>query len=207
MKGLLLKDWYSIKSYMRIFLWLSAVFILAPIAMEGNTFLIYYPCLFPGMMTISLIAYEEKEHWDAYAMTLPYTRKQAVSAKYLVSLLSSSVIFISIFLVQLSIMLYNHRIDLSFLGTLLCALIPVALIPPSFLIPFVYRFGSEKARMAYYVVLAIGCTVIGLMGGFSGEGLSTLEKLDFGVWLPLGTIVLFVLSWRLSIHLYSKRAF
>ncbi len=207
MKGLLLKDWYSIKSYMRIFLWLSAVFILAPIAMEGNTFLIYYPCLFPGMMTISLIAYEEKEHWDAYAMTLPYTRKQVVSAKYLVSLLSSSMILAGIVLVQFGIMLYNHRVDLAFLGTLLCALIPVALIPPSCLIPFVYRFGSEKARMAYYVVLAIGCTVIGLMGGFSGEGLSTLGMLNLEAWLPLGTLVLFYLSWRLSIHFYSKHSF
>ncbi len=207
MKGLLLKDWYAAKSYLYAFLWLSGLFVLAPVVIEGNMFFLIYPCLLPGMMTSSLIAYEEKEHWDAYAMTLPYTRCQMVSAKYIITLLANGAILAGILLVQTGLMLSRSAFCAASLWTLSFILVPISLIPPALLFPFVYKFGSEKSRLAYYAVLGVGCAVIGLLDGFFGKEPSLPDRFQTGLWLPLISLVLFILSWRLSVRLYEKRTF
>ena len=86
MKGLLLKDWYMMKQYCRAYLIIATVFIAMSLFSNGNMFFIFYPCLLCGMIPVNLLGYDERSHWMQYSGTLPYTKTQLVSAKYLIGL-------------------------------------------------------------------------------------------------------------------------
>ncbi|MDE6088998.1 MAG: ABC-2 transporter permease, partial [Oscillospiraceae bacterium] len=73
MKGLLLKDLYMMKSYLKAYLFLIPVFWILGSFSEDSLFLTVYSCLLTAMIPISLQTYDEKEHWSCYSCTLPYS--------------------------------------------------------------------------------------------------------------------------------------
>lgn len=88
MKGLLLKDWYMMKKYCRSYFLIAAVFIAVSLFGNDNLFFIFYPCLLCGMIPVNLLGYDERSRWMQYSGTMPYTKAQIVSAKYLIGLLA-----------------------------------------------------------------------------------------------------------------------
>ena len=88
MKGLLLKDWYMMKKYCRMYIFIAAVFIAVSLVNNGNMFFVFYPCLLCGMIPVNLLGYDERSRWMQYSGTMPYTKTQIVSGKYLVGLLA-----------------------------------------------------------------------------------------------------------------------
>ena len=79
MKGLLLKDFYMLIYYGKVFLLLMLVFLVAGTAIEQNTVFLFFPCLFAGILPMTLQAYDERSGWCHFSGTLPYTRAQLVS--------------------------------------------------------------------------------------------------------------------------------
>ena len=100
MKGLLLKDWYMMKMYMRTYLAMLVIFIGVSVTNTDNLFFIFYPCMLCGMIPTSLLAYDERGKWDVYADTMPCPRRQVVSAKYLLGAMLLAVVLILTGLVQ-----------------------------------------------------------------------------------------------------------
>ena len=49
MKGLLLKDYYTAKNYLRSLFWVAFVFIAASF-FNDYVFFLYYPCVFPSAL-------------------------------------------------------------------------------------------------------------------------------------------------------------
>ena len=93
MKGLLLKDFYMAAKYCRAFLLLVIVFLAVSIWGDENVFFVIYPVLIAGMIPVTLYSYDEREKWTLYSGTLPYTRTQFVSSKYLVGLFFETAVF------------------------------------------------------------------------------------------------------------------
>ncbi len=91
MKGLLVKDLYMSKTYCRVYLLIAAAFLalyaFSSVNGHENLFFLLYPTVLAGMVPINLIAYESQCKWEQFAGTLPYTRAQLVSAKYLIGLM------------------------------------------------------------------------------------------------------------------------
>ena len=85
MKGLLLKDFYMLKN-LKAFILFMAIFLFVSTFSEENMFMLFYPCVLSGIIPVSLLGYDERSKWDKYSLTLPYTRAQIVSAKYLMGL-------------------------------------------------------------------------------------------------------------------------
>lgn len=90
MKGLLLKDWYMIKKHCRLYLLLAAVFLVISWFDNASLFYVIYPCLTCGMITVSLMGFDERSGWVRYSGALPYTKAQLVSAKFIVGLLATA---------------------------------------------------------------------------------------------------------------------
>ena len=86
MKGLFLKDWYMMKKYCRAYIVIAAVFIAVSVVSDDNMFFVFYPCMLCGMIPVNLLGYDERSHWVQYSGSLPYTKTQIVSAKYLIGL-------------------------------------------------------------------------------------------------------------------------
>lgn len=202
MKGLLLKDTYMTVRLCRMFLLLDVVFLGVWMFGNGDLFFLTYPCLLTTMVPMTLISYDEREKWDVFAATLPYSRAQIVSCKYLIGL-CLSVLILAVAAVG-QIFRRTPGGTAEFL-TMLPVLMSACLLAPAVLYPFVFRFGAEKGRVVYYVVIAVVCGGSVVLQNM--EVASLLGSLSVGS-LPAGVLIaaaVYAVSWLLSIRLYAKR--
>ena len=88
MSGLLKKDFYMACKYCRSYLLIVVVFLAVSLFGNDNAFMVFYPCLLAGMVPVNLLAYDENSKWHIYSGSLPCTRGQLVSVKYLVGLIT-----------------------------------------------------------------------------------------------------------------------
>lgn len=208
MKGLLRKDIYMAAKYYRAVFGMVAVFLLLMIFVDGSLLFLTYPVLLSGMLPVTLLSYDTHFKWEQYSGTLPYTRAQLVSAKYLMGLIFSGGVLLVCLVVLALRQIQGGGFDLdAFLAAgLLCFVLGVA--APAFLLPLAFKFGPEKGRLLFIVLIASLCgagVALGQADFLSGLaiGNSTLVALAVvGV-----TLVLYLLSWRLSIHFYQKKEF
>lgn len=208
MKGLLLKDWYAIKSYCRANIFIIVTFSIAGGIMEGNFFYTYYPCIFAGMIAMNLLAYEEKEKWEQYAATLPYTKAQMVSSKYIVSLCFGVVTILLNIITQLICMIFLNTFAFERLLSMLLVFIPLAVGPAAFLLPFIYKFGVNKGRIAYFIVLGVFFGAIAMLASSQTIGLLdkvSVPQMSVCIIVFAVSLAVYAFSWALSIHFYKNR--
>lgn len=201
MKGLLLKEFYVASRTCRSILFVVVVFFALSFFGNDSQFFVLYPLLMVSLIPVTLLSYDERDGWDKYSCALPCTRAQLVSAKYLIGLVFGGVVFLLAELLLAVRLFLNGAFDTGAFLSLSSALLLLGLLGPSLLMPFVFQFGSEKGRMAYYFVIALIFAVVGVLAG-----LGFYVYLEGFSWLVIAAVVLLYLgSWRLSIRLYEKR--
>ncbi len=206
MKGLLLKDWYMMKKYCRYYLFVSIGFIILSMMSSGNMFFVFYPCLLCGMIPVNLLGYDERSRWTEYFGTLPYTKTQIVSAKYLIGLFTQIAMLIVTGIAQALRMSINNTFQLKEYVVLMMLLLIIASITSSICLPFMFKWGVEKGRIAYYFMIGIVCAGSIISSSLLFKEMQTEIKLN-GI-LPIICLVgigIYALSWYLSIVFYKKR--
>lgn len=213
MKALLLADFYQAKKYCRGLLLMMVVFgAITVIANRGedlNLFFAVYAMLLAGIISMNLLAYDEQSRWNIFAQTMPCTRRQQVSEKYLVSLICAAamwLVFAVVFAVSAILgytSLENALIAISVMPAL-------GLLPAAILLPVVFRYGVTKGRVVYILVIVAVAGGGGALGAvFGGEFVPpALPSLPGWLAAPLPLIVaaaLFAASWQLATRLYEKR--
>lgn len=205
MKGLFLTDAYMAVKVCKGFFFLDILFIAMGIFGGENNFFVLYPCFISGVFPMSIIAYGERDKWDAYAATLPCTRAQFVSSKYLIGLAGSSATAV--------VVSAGRAIRAACGGTFLpgeqlaatAALLLIGMIAPALLFPFLFRFGAERGRILFYVIIA----AVSISGPALGEiGANAFANAHSGAVAALAAtaaILLYAASWLLSVRLYEKR--
>lgn len=206
MRGLLLKDWYMMKKYCRAYLVIAAVFIAVSVFSAENLFFVFYPCMFCGMIPVSLLSYDERSRWLQYSATLPYTRAQIVSAKYMIGLLSQVVVLVLTGIAQSVRMIASGFFVFGDFMVLMLLLLTVSTVTSSISLPFIFKLGVEKGRTAYYAMILFVCGA----GTVSSGLMNTQLQNEIELGLPLTIIALFgigiyALSWYLSVVFYQKR--
>lgn len=207
MKGLLLKDFYLISKYCRAFLFIMAVFIGVSFLGEGNLFFAFYPCIISGMLPMTLIAYDERDNWNAYAGGLPYTKAQMVSVKYLIGLSTSTLVLTAVAITEACRMVSDQSFLLSSYLIFLMTLLSICLLVPALMLPFVFKFGAEKGRIIYYVVIIIACAGSALLTSRDKTSPFLLSKTGMGCAFVIcfASVLLYCISWLLSIYFYKRR--
>lgn len=198
MKGLLLKDYYMTVKYCRMLILLVLIFA-AVSAVNDSIFLTSYPFIIAGVLPVSLYTYDEKSGWCSYADAMPYSRAQQVSAKYISALV---LICLVMLICTAGKALTGHSFIQDF--SLLVVLCGVGLLSAGCLLPFVLKFGSEKGRWAYYAVIIIACVVAATVFD-TGSALGSMLIVNAAAYILAGCVLLFGLSWLLSINIYEKR--
>ena len=206
MKGLLLKDWYMMKKYCRAYLLIAVVFIAVSLFSNDNMFFVFYPCLLCGMIPINLLGYDERSRWMQYSGTLPYTKTQIVSGKYLIGLLSQITILVATGVAQAAKMLIAHNFELGDFAVLMLLMLIVSTLTSSICLPFVFKLGVEKGRTAYYVMIGFVCGASVLASSIlRGQLVSEIKpNLILGLVAVVG-IGVYILSWYLSVVFFRKR--
>lgn len=205
MKGLLLKDWYMSIRYCRAFLVLVGVFLVVSFFGNDNLFFRIYPTMIASIIPMSLISYDERDRWTAYSGTLPYTRRQLVSAKYLIGLFFGAFSFLVSLAAFAVFMITSDTFSIESFLFIAVRLLVLGLIGPTFLLPFVFKFGAEKGRIIFYVMIGLPCATGILLTGLGFQ--NALTQNNFIILLVMGvlSIGLYALSWNLSIYFYQKR--
>ena len=158
------------------------------------------------MIPVTLLSYDESSRWSTYSLTMPYTRQQLVSVKYLIGLILQSCMLVVTGLVQLARMHVHSSFNLKEYAVFMVILLTVSLVPPAICLPFIFRYGVEKGRMAYYVMIGLICAI-----GFAASRILSVEKeakIEFSAVFLLimaAGIGIYALSWYLSVQFYGKR--
>ena len=196
MLALLLKDLYTLKAQMKVFLFILIIFALAFQA-EAGAFAVFYATLLP----VTSLAYDEQSKWPQLALMLPYSIKDIVLSKYLLGWFLSFVVSMLYGLVSLLIDGGDYFLVVIFMSLALCFL--------ALTLPLVFWLGTEKGRLLLVAVLAGIFGMLGATGYISV--LYGMQEVPFGS-VPafsgvclLGTLLFNVLSIFLSIFLYKRR--
>lgn len=205
MKGLLLKDFYLSWRYCRAFLVIVAVFLAVSFTGDDNIFFLIYPIMIASVIPMTLVSYDEHDKWTAYSGTLPYTRAQLVSAKYLVGMCFGSVAFlISMAATTVRMMLGGGFVleQCALVGT---ALLVLGCLGPALILPYVFKYGAEKGRVAFYITVGVFSGVAAVLAGIGFQ----VQVMGGGLW-PLAVVagvavLIYLGSWWLSIRFYQKR--
>jgi len=206
MKGLLLKDWYMMKKYCRYHLFCTIGFIILSILSAGNMFFVFYPCMLCGMIPVNLIGYDERSRWMQYSGTMPYTKAQIVSGKYVIGSLVQFTTMLAIVAAQAVKMAAAGNFIPGKLAILILLLLIVSTLSSSICLPFIFKLGVEKGRTAYYVMIGFVCGASALASGLFGD--QPGAEIKPGIILSLLAAVsigVYVLSWYMSIVFFKKR--
>lgn len=213
MKGLLLKDWYQVRSSMKTMY--LAVAVVLVIWMFGSSssyvFPVSYTAIFLGILPVNLLTYDQSAGWVEYGQTLPVSKKTLVAEKYLVGLLcaAAAVVVGGIFVAAL-ILGKGKAVDGSALF-LMEGSVCIILLVNGISLPLLYRFGAEKARMIYFLTFAGFGAMLGGGGAVlqevqqeSADGWPLYPPLWLAVAFLLAVLALYAVSWRVSVAWYGK---
>ena len=95
----------------------------------------------------------------------------------------------------------RHRAPLRQLPALL---LPLGLLGPALLLPVVFWLGVEKGRLLYFVLVGLVCAAGVFFTAGTDVAAVTSRELPGLVVVPVCVLV-FALSWGLSIVLYRRR--
>ena len=181
--------------------------------MSGSSFfLLAYPCILVGLIPASLVSYDERERWDVYSGTLPCSRSQLVSSKYLIGLLGElPVICITTVLYALGLFRVGAFNPHAVPGMAAVFLL-LGLIGPATTLPFMFRFGAEKGRIAYFAVIILLCGGSAAFGSIQvpgGENIpgagAFMPQAGVSLLMAVLALLIYAVSWKLSIVFYEKK--
>ncbi len=204
MKALLLKDFYMMKKYCRSYLLVMIIFAgLSVFDPTWRTSSLSLLCLMAAMMPVTLLAYDERSHWNEYCAALPYGKEAFVSSKYVLCLINQLAVM-AFFGVLWSISGGNGMNEFFMTASVgfCCSCFSMAVI-----FPFVLWLGVEKGRVLYYVFIVIGFGASALLKSFSvSESIDIKTFFDIlTVALPVLSVLVYIVSWVISVIIYVKR--
>lgn len=207
MKGLLLKDIYTLGKQMKIFLALIVLFTIIPGSpMYG--FAIIYIALLP----ITALAYDERSKWDTLAAMMPYSSTSIVFSKYLLGYLSVFCAALLSLAGQVAVSLLRQLpIDSDTLLSI-PLFVGIALFMLAICFPLLFRMGVERGRLLFLALIAaiatasvtlINILTLQISGFFDARFPSLLLVLlciAFIVGINIGSIFLSIRCY----HLHRK---
>ena len=206
MKGLFIKDLYMARRYCRSYLVIALLFLAVSLAGSGHVFFVYYPCLLGSMIPVTLLGYDERSGFLEYSTALPYTKAEIVSEKYLLGLCAQLLVLLVTGIAQGIKMHADGSFEpLPFTVLMLSALM-VAAVSSSISLPFIFKYGAEKGRIAYYVMIGFICAASVLFSElFQGDIPAEISSGVVFAVLSAVCVGVYALSWYLSVVFFRKR--
>lgn len=208
MKGLIKKDLLMIKGNLKYALLFLVVFII--ISLEDVSIIYYIPTFISMMIFITTFSYDEYNSWDAYAITMPVSRKDIVKSKYIASIILIFMAVIFTIIISLIIGLIYNNIDFQEIiaNVLICA--ASIIILEAIMFPLIYKFGVEKGRIGIFVgIFGIALLIGFLLKNFNVDANNFIVFFDkyYYLIIPITLIIVLVISYLISKKIYLKKEF
>ena len=205
MKGLLLKDFISMKRQLKVTILIVLLYAVLAIIQRSFAYLSGMVALLSIMLPITSLAYDEAAKWDKYALSMPISRKDLVWSKYCLGILSGLVGTLLSILASLCFLLPQKTITLG--ETLLTAftVLECSMIILSIIMPILFRYGVEKGRILLMAVVCLPI-LIGFLWNNAGMAMPSAQTLQLiGIVLPFLVIGIFFASVQISIRIVSQK--
>jgi len=191
MKALILKDTYVLWKQMRLY-----VLILAVLSLVGGAFNSLFVVVWCSMLPYTAVAYDERSHWGQLAAMMPYSRRDVVLSKYVLGwMCMAAAMVLNIVVQQAASLLGREGADLSLMLVSLFA----GIIALDVTMPMVFRFGVERGRMLF-MLLIFG---VAIAGGFLVGAMEIPQfSLPLVLVMPIAAALATVVSIPLSLKLY-----
>ena len=210
MTGFLIKDFLYLKQHAKFFLLLVVFYavLFSSFQKEGvASFLTTLIVVMGTTLVLNSFAYDELAKWDRFAFSLPVTRTQTVLSKYLFTLILGAIF--SLFGLIATVSASRGNLQTEDWITVYVAFC-VSILLPSVLIPLIYRFGLQKARVAMLVLFLVPfggvCFIQKINPGLFSGGMPTDAQVVF--WLKLSPLLLLMVfggSFLISCGILQKK--
>ena len=157
MKGLLLKDFMNIMRNKKLLILLLAFYVGLGFFMDSNVSVCGMTVFFLSYQLLTAFSFDEAGKWERFAMTMPLSRRQLVSSKYILMLLLIGLGFL-LSCVMGGILNVIHPVEGEGFREIAVAAAGVSaafLILFSLMMPFIFRLGMEKARLLLIICFAL----------------------------------------------------
>lgn len=202
MFNLICKDLVLQKSTLLVLLPALVVYLF----LESSS--IWVGIIFSIAIIMNAYSIDEKSSIHMLLNSLPYTRKEIVSSKYIGAFIFTGIVVFTIFIGNLII----HQEIIIWKDILF--IVSLVMVAISLMFPFSYKFKSQYILIAALVLLAIYLVIIPLLipnvnekirGG--AQMLLTVQTAQFYLFSALAVMMLYACSWLLSIRIYRKKVF
>ncbi|MEK4494196.1 ABC-2 transporter permease [Ureibacillus sp. FSL W8-0352] len=207
MKALILKDLYVILNQKNSLLMLITLFVIASFFLgDTGMLLIFLTVLSMTLINITL-SNDETSHWNRFVNTLPIEKSDIVKSKYILSLILILFMVIIVFPIFLLTNMITKTFTMVNFISILSIIISGILMMLSFVIPVTIKYGAQKARIFILALIFIPVIVINVIsnGSFFHQLLEFL--LLFGYIALIIAVVMFYLSYQLSVKFFKKKEY
>ncbi len=204
MFNLIKKDLLLQKHLGLVYLGLIVLYLYIDISLVGT---ITLTC---SLFVLHSHYYDEKDHSNMLLNSLPYSRKEIVTSKFLEAVLA--IIPVSIVSIVSKLIFTGGDFELSY-SSLLISLF-CTMIFTSFYLPFFYKFTQQYIMMIGAALMGLTVALMPIITRFVTKHFSdqintVLNMSEIQLYTIFGgiSVLLFVLSWNLTVSIYSKRVF
>ncbi len=217
MKGLILKDIINLRKNFKIFGLLSVLYIILAVTSKDTGFFSSVITMLFAILTLSLFSYDDLAKWDIYALTMPVTKEDMVSSKYIMLILLTlfGTVFSGIITIGINIVLHSESLFTSVSNSFSGAIIVIVLY--SIVFPFIIKLGVDKSRIIFFIAIIVPYVVASTVNAIMKEGTSEIPEgliaaLDFFsrysyLVLPVIALVVLYLSYCISVGIYRRKDF
>ena len=217
MKGLLEKDLRLMLSRKQSILIFIVASLFVAFTMDGSFVVSYLTMLFT-VIAISTLSYDEYDNGFAFLMTLPFSRKTYVREKYIFTFLAEITAWvISVIFYYVVNMIKGVKIDLLSEAPVLLMYLPLLFLMACMMLPIQFRFGAEKSRTAYFIVIGGLAVLLFIVFKLIGSGDGSIDIIETALSFllsPVGIItvtavflILVAVSYLLSVRIMEKKEF
>ncbi|WKY43838.1 ABC-2 transporter permease [Eubacteriaceae bacterium ES2] len=214
MKGLMIKDFINLQTTLKRLLPIMALWMVIFLP-NGNATFFGVLIMMMTMMVVTTISYDDLAKWDSYALTMPVSRKEVVTSKYVVMLLLDGLgVAMALIVGLIGVMILKNSSWEEMLAVLVI-IASIGLIAGSTMLPLIYYFGTEKARIIIILVAMVPTGLVLLLSGMlSEQQWQWLTNIGADISLSMIIIGLAVFSafyvacsYMISKRIYEKKEF
>ncbi len=187
----------------------KTLWILLPIQLvylSLNIGYVWIGFVFSIVIIMNAFSMDEKSSINTLLNSLPYTRKEMVSSKYIGVLMFTLIVISGLFIGNL---ILNQEL-MAWKEIML--IISLVMIVASFILPFSYQFKSQYLLIASIVLFVLYMVIINMIFHNLNEvimnfveKLLSLQTLSFYLITSGSILILFACSWLLSIRIFKNK--
>ena len=211
MRGLLLNNFYSMSSNIKLSFSIALVLVFVSLFVGGS--------FLPMIMGIQLFIFilntgaslqiDEISKWSKFELTLPVKRRTIINAKYVSFIILIAIGILISTLTAIVYIVFKGSVDIKTLIWSYCFGLTLSIATPAFMYPFILKFGTEKSDLI--ILLSSGLSVV-LMFSISILLSLFVPSINFrspivGITSLIVSVLLFILSYFLAVWIHRNKEY